>query len=135
MPINQRRPDTPLATSPEPRFVQDTIKPKTWQKMTIEEKGNKKKELIKKGGMERFLQYKDSVSTEATNRRDAEINKAASNKGMTVAEYQRWYKKEAKKPDAPVEGLEIGKACKRGESKGSCSTGRTNKGESLRDTK
>lgn len=135
MAINQVRPDTPLANTPEPRFLQDTIKPKTWQKMTIVEKGDKKKELIKQGGMQRFLQYKDSVSTEATNRRDAEINKAASDKGMTIAEYQRWYKKNEKKPDAPVEGLEIGKACKRGETKGSCSTGTSNKGESLKDNR
>lgn len=135
MAINQTRPDTPLAATPEPRFVQDTIKPKTWQKMTVAEKGAKKAELIKKGGMERFLQYKDSVSTDATNRREAEINKAASNKGMTRAEYEKWYKKQSKKPDAPLEGLEISKACKRGETKGSCSTGQSNRGESLKDNR
>jgi len=135
MAINQKRPDTPLAETPEPRFVQDSIKPKTWQQMSVVEKGNKKKELIKSGGIERFIKYKDSVSTEATNRRDAEINKAASNKGMTVAEYQRWYKKNEKKPDQPCGDLDIKGANKRGESKGSCPTGVKNRGESLRDNR
>jgi hypothetical protein len=105
MAINQVRPDTPLADTPEPRFVQDTIKQKTWQRMTVEEKGAKKAELIKKGGMERFKKYKDSVSTEATNRRESSIDKAAANKGMTRAEYERWYKKNERKPNAPMEGL------------------------------
>jgi hypothetical protein len=133
MAINQVRPDTPLAETPEPRIVQDTIKPKTWQKMTVAEKGAKKIELIKKGGMEQFIKYKDSISTDATNRRDAEINKAAANKGMTKEEYARWYKKNEKKPDQPCGDLDIKGANKRGESKGSCSTGVKNKGESLRD--
>jgi hypothetical protein len=134
MPINQVRPDTPLANTPEPRIVQDTIKPKTWQRMTVAEKGAKKAELIKKGGMERFKQYKDSISTDATNRREAEINKAAANKGMTKEEYAKWYKKNEKKPDQPCGDLDIKGANKRGASKGSCSTGVKNKGESLKDT-
>lgn len=134
MPINQRRPDTPLANSPEPRFVQDSIKkPKTWQKMNAEEKGAKKAELVKKGGMERFLQYKDSVSTEATNRREASINKAAADKKMTRAQYERWYAKNEKKDDAKPAGLQVGKACKRTDEKGSCVDGKTRGGDSLND--
>jgi hypothetical protein len=82
----------------------DTIKPKTWQKMTITEKASKKNELLKQGGMPRFLEYKDSISTDATNRREAEINKAASSRGMTRSEYERWYKKNEKKPDVPASG-------------------------------
>jgi len=135
MPINQVRPDTPLAATPEPRFVQDTIKPKTWQKMTVEEKGNKKKELINQGGMERFIKYKDSISTDATNRRNADFAKGAATRGMTTAEYSKYLEKNKNKPDAQPEGLEIGKACKRGATKGSCSTGVSNRGESLRDNK
>lgn len=135
MALNNKRLDTPLATSPEARFVSDTIKPKTWQKMTIAEKGAKKTDLIKQGGMNLFLKYKDSISTDATNRREADINKAATSRGMTKSEYERWYKKNEKKPDAPVDGLMIKEACKRGETKGSCSTGQSNRGESLRDNK
>lgn len=135
MAINQVRPDTPLADTPQPRFVQDTIKPKTWQRMTVTEKGAKKAELIEKGGMERFKKYKDSISTDATNRREADVDKAAANKGMTRAEYERWYKKNEKKPNSPIEGLEIGKACKRGKTTGSCVTGETYRGQSLKDNK
>ena len=95
-----RRKDTPLAPT-----VVDTVKTqapkKTWQQMSAAEKGNKKKELIAKGGIQNFNKYKDSISTDATNRREAEINKAATNRGMTVAEYQKWYKKNERKPDTP----------------------------------
>jgi hypothetical protein len=103
MAINQKRPDTPLASTPEPRTVQDTIKPKTWQRMTVAEKGAKKAELIKKGGMELFKKYKDSISTDATNRREAEINKAAASRGMSRDEYAKWYKSNKKKPDVGIE--------------------------------
>jgi len=135
MAINQVRPDTPLANTPEPRFVQDTIKPKTWQKMSLEEKSAKKKELIKQGGIERFIQYKDSVSSAAEERRNAAFSKGAALRGMTTAEYSRYLEKSNKRPDAPLEGLETSKACKRGSSKGSCSTGQRNRGESLRDNR
>lgn len=77
------------------------VKKPTWQQMTQAEKAAKKTELVTKGGFQRFKQYKDSISAEATNRREAEINKAASNKGMTRAEYEKWYKKQSKKPDVP----------------------------------
>jgi hypothetical protein len=79
-----------------------TAPKKTWQQMTQGEKGAKKKELVEKGGIQLFNKYKDSISTDATNRREADINKAAANRGMTVAEYQKWYKKNEKKPDAPA---------------------------------
>lgn len=80
-----------------------TTPKKTWQQMTAGEKGAKKVELVKKGGIELFNNYKDSISKEAMGRREAEINDAASNKGMTVAEYQRWYKKNKNKPDVGIE--------------------------------
>ena len=116
MPINQRRPDTPLANTPEPRFVQDTIKPKV---MTYAEK-RAAQELVK----EKNRQARENI-----------LNRNANARGMTRAEVQAQQKKDAKKPDAQPEGLQVGAACKRGESKGSCSTGQTNRGESLRDTK
>lgn len=130
MAINQVRPDTPLADTPEPRFVNDTIKQKTWQQMSVVEKGSKKNELIKKGGMQRFLQYKDSISTDATNRREAEINKSASSKGMIRAEYEKWYKKNKNKPDAPTSGLCTDKS---DGGKGSCTTGVKSEKRTLRD--
>jgi hypothetical protein len=106
MAINQSRPDTPLAATPEPRFVQDTIKPKTWQQMSITEKGNKKKELIKSGGMERFIKYKDSISAEATNKREVAFNKAAANAGMSTKEYSKFLEKRSKMPDVGLDGLQ-----------------------------
>jgi hypothetical protein len=97
-----KRKDTPLAPT-----VTDTVKTqtpkKTWQQMTAGEKGAKKVELVKKGGIELFNTYKDSISKEAMGRREAEIKNAASNKKMTVAEYQIWYKKNKNKPDVKIE--------------------------------
>ena len=106
-----------------------TVKKPTWQQMTQAQRAAIKTEL----GPEKFKTYKDSVSTEATNRRDAEINKAASNKGMTVAEYQRWYKKNEKKPDAVKKDLT--NCTKRTDEKGSCTTGDTGGGQSTKDNK
>jgi hypothetical protein len=55
--------------------------------------------------------------------------------GFTDEEqYKKYLAKLAKKPDAQLPGLEVGKACKRGEKKGSCSTGQTMGGDSLKDT-
>jgi len=48
-------------------------------------------------------------------------------------EYKKYLAKNAKKKDVGLAGLEVGKACKRGEKKGSCSTGQTMGGDSLRD--
>ena len=46
---------------------------------------------------------------------------------------QAQQKKDAKKPDAQPKGLQIGKACKRTDKKGSCSDGGTRGGDSLND--
>lgn len=55
--------------------------------------------------------------------------------GFTDEEqYKKYLAKNAKKKDVGLDGLEIGKACKRGEKKGSCSTGQTMGGDSLKDT-
>ena len=76
---------------------------KTWQQMTAGEKGAKKKELVEKGGIALFNKYKDSISADAMNRREAEINDAASKRGMTRDEYAKWYKKNKNKPDVGIE--------------------------------
>lgn len=47
--------------------------------------------------------------------------------------YTEYLAKNAKKKNVGLDGLEVGKACKRGEDKGSCATGDTNRGESLKD--
>lgn len=111
MAINQRRPDTPLAATPEPRFqsVQDTIRPgRSWQEMSAGERGAKKQELVKKGGIERFNQYKDSVSADARGRAAKVFDKAASDAGMSPEKYQKFLDKRGKGPDAGLEGLMIG---------------------------
>jgi hypothetical protein len=48
-------------------------------------------------------------------------------------EYGKYLAKNAKKKDVGQDGLEIGKCNKRGDTKGSCSTGGTMGGDSLRD--
>lgn len=47
--------------------------------------------------------------------------------------YSEYLAKNAKKKNVGLDGLEIGKACKRGDTKGSCSTGATMGGDSLKD--
>jgi len=79
---------------------------KTWQQMSQGEKGAKKQELIGKGGIERFNKYKDSVSTDATNRVNAAFEKNAAVRGMTVDQLR----KDNKKPNISIEGLNDGKS-------------------------
>jgi hypothetical protein len=50
-------------------------------------------------------------------------------------EYKKYLAKNAKKPDAGLDGLEVDAANKRGKDKGSCTTNQTSKGQSLKDTK
>ena len=120
MEMKFKRPDTPLAATPEAKFqtAKDSIRPgRSWQQMSQEEKGAKKKELIKKGGIERFNQYKDSVSTEATGRKDAVLNKAASDAGMSPEKYQKFLRNRNSGPDAGLEGLMIGGSSKKSDTK------------------
>jgi len=107
--------------------------PITWQQMTQAQKAAVKKALVDKGGYQLFQTYKDSVSTEAENKRNADFAKGAAIRGMTTAEYSKYLEKNNKKPDAQPDGLEVGKCNKRGKDKGSCSTGQTYRGDSLRD--
>jgi hypothetical protein len=115
-----------------PKIVQDT-NPITWQQMTQAQKAAVKKALVDKGGYQLFQTYKDSVSTDATNRREADFAKGAAIKGMTVDQYRKYLAKNAKRPDVPLDGLEVGRCNTRGKDKGSCSTKQTYRGDSLRD--
>ena len=109
MPINQRRPDTPLASSPEARFSvsQDSIKPgkKTWQQMSAVEKGAKKTQLMKEGGIERFKTYKDSISADANKRVNEAFEKNAATRGMTVEELSKQNEKDRRKANRNDGGL------------------------------
>lgn len=73
---------------------------KTWQQMTQGEKGNKKKELVEKGGIELFNKYKDSVGKQAMGKIQTEFEKGAKAKGMTNDQYSKWLEKQKRKPDA-----------------------------------
>jgi hypothetical protein len=54
--------------------------------------------------------------------------------GFTDEEkYKKYLAKNAKKKDVELDGLETDKCNKRGEKKGSCSTGQTMGGDSLKD--
>ncbi|CAB4124929.1 hypothetical protein UFOVP54_42 [uncultured Caudovirales phage] len=81
---------------------------KTWQQMTQAEKGAKKQELMKKGGIETFNAYKDSIGTDARGRADAVLNKAAADAGMSPERYIRFLQKRNSGDDAGLEGLMIG---------------------------
>jgi hypothetical protein len=96
--------DTPLSMSPEPKFtaLRDSINPrKTWQQMSVMEKGDKKKELVSKGGIGRFNEYKDSISKDAGNRVNKQFEKNAATRGMTVEQLR----KDNKKPSIGIDGL------------------------------
>jgi hypothetical protein len=69
------------------------VKKPTWQEMTQAERAAIKINL----GPEKFKTYKDSVSTDATNRREAILNRNAAARGMTRAEVQDDQKKNKNK--------------------------------------
>jgi len=69
------------------------VKKPTWQQMTQAQRAAIKTEL----GPEKFKIYKDSVSTDATNRREAILNRNAAARGMTRAEVQAEQKKSKNK--------------------------------------
>lgn len=50
-------------------------------------------------------------------------------------EYKKYLAKNAKKSNVSLDGLEVNKSNRRGDDKGSCSTGQTNQGDSLKDNK
>jgi hypothetical protein len=87
----------------------------------------------KRAEIQKIVQLnRDEIS--GKKRQDFLRNMAAA--GFTDEElYKAYLKKLARKPDAALPGLETDKACKRGEKKGSCSTGQTMGGDSLKDTK
>jgi hypothetical protein len=92
MAINRK--DIPLAATPTPRVVQDTIKPKkSWAEMTLAEKGAKKKELIASGGAKRFMQYKDSVRVATEKKIEDQFAKNAATRGMSVEQLRSANKK------------------------------------------
>ena len=107
-----KRPDTPLATT-----VGDSIKPKKVSDYMIKREAQQR---IK----EKNIQARDSV-----------LNRQAMAQGKTRIEMQKSQESDKNKKDACLPGLNVGGANKRGSSKGSCSTGVSNKGESLKDTK
>lgn len=105
----------------------------SWQHMTQPQKAAKVNALKLEGGVERVKQYKDSISLEATNKLNAAFEKGAALRNMTVEQYAKALKNNAKMPDAVNSNVDISGANKRGKDKGSCTTGVKNQGESLKD--
>jgi hypothetical protein len=117
----------------------------------IKKKGQFKGSTLKSGGTVKKAQVGvkltpqqkraqlDSIAAvrraDIVRKKDSILDRNAAAKGMTREEVRAQQKKDARKPDAQLPGLEIDKACKRGKTTGSCSTGESNRGESLRDTK
>lgn len=105
---------------PEVKTInQDTVKKKVMVKVSRAEL-----EKAAKIRREEIIRKKDSI-----------INRNLNATGLTREEYRAKQVSDAKKPDCKVDGLQVGSANKRGEKKGSCSTGATMGGESLKDTK
>ncbi len=78
-----------------------TVKKPTWQKMTQAQRAAIKTQL----GPEKFKIYKDSVSEDATNRREVILNRNANARGMTREQVRAQQEKDKKKPDAVKEDL------------------------------
>ena len=73
---------------------------------------------------------------EISGKHKADFKKSMTASGFTdEEEYKKYLSKNSKKPNVGLDGLNIGAANKRGATKGSCSTGQSNRGESLKDTK
>ena len=68
-------------------------------------------------------------------KKDSILNRNAAARGMTREQVRAQQEADKNKANAALPGLETDKANKRGKSKGSCSTGQTNKGECLKDTR
>jgi hypothetical protein len=94
----------------------------------------KKKVMVKvpRAELERIAKIKRD---EIIRKKDSIINRNLNATGLTREQYRKKQVLDSKKPDCKVDGLQVGSANKRGETKGSCSTGESNKGESLKDTK
>lgn len=102
------RPDTPLAAT-----VGDTLPTSYMQKRAAQQ-------LIR----DKNIAARENV-----------LNRNAAAKGMTRDEVRSQQASDKKKPDAVSCDLNVGGANKRGKDKGSCTTGQTAKGQSLKDTK
>jgi hypothetical protein len=99
----------------------DSIKPLTQRELNIQkrEEAKKKREI-----------HMSQVNAKLKARID---NWIAANPGSNEKDYWNWQKDRQKGPDAQPDGLEVGKACKRGKDKGSCVSGQTYRGDSLKD--
>ncbi len=99
----------------------DSIKPLTQRELNIQkrEEAKKKREI-----------HMSQVNAKLKARID---NWIVANPGSDEKDYWDWQADRQKGPDAQPDGLEVGKACKRGDRKGSCSTGATMGGDSLKD--
>ena len=95
-----------MAPKAQAQQAPNAAQQKTWQQMSQGEKGAKKQELIKKGGIKAFNAYKDSISTDATGRADAVLNKAAADAGMSPEKYIKFLQKRNSGDDAGLSGLE-----------------------------
>ena len=81
----------------------------------------------------------DSIASvkraEIVRKKDSILNRQAAAKGMTREQQRAQQVADKKKPDATLEGLQTTKANKRCDTKGSCTTGATMGGDSLKDVK
>ena len=112
---------------PEPlvnQTVQDTVKKPVMVKVLTPQE--------KRAEIQKVAQFKRE---EIVRKKDSIVSRNLSATGLTKEQYQAKQVLDAKKPNCALDGLQVGNANKRGETKGSCSTGATNKGESLKDTK
>lgn len=111
MPINQTRPDTPLAATPEPMFykAQDSIKPKTIVvPKTMQEKNDSIRNVREKEKADRIAARakKEEKSSAFWKKKDSAFVSEAEKRGLTREQYSRQLEKQQRQPDAQLEGME-----------------------------
>lgn len=106
---------------------------------TVEQDSVKKKVMVKvmssqekRAELQKVAQIRRD---EIVRKKDSILDRNLSATGLSKEEYQAKQVSDAKKPDAQLDGLNIDCANKRGATKGSCTTGQSYKGSSLKDTK
>lgn len=105
---------------------------------TVEQDSVKKKVMVKISPQEKRAEMEKQAQIkrdDIVRKKDSIINRNLNATGLTREQYRAKQIADAKKPDAQLDGLNTADCNKRGEKKGSCSTGATMGGDSLKDTK
>ena len=127
------------------KLLAGNIKDKPFQLWTGAEKVQHKKDMLaSQGGKEKYISFRDSITTDTKKRNLEKLfqNTRQQGFGTDTTAFKKWAIKNEKKSNrnaggsSHLEGLETSKCNKRGEDKGSCSDPtNVQKGQSLKDTR